>query len=127
MSHYRQSAQWLTELDMQTDKGIVLVNALIERLRQQSIILPAVNAIERAGAEAVTRANRRINEALSGPLSNVHRRRLDDLLRRRDSGNTTWLARFGNPLPNQTHDTYLNTLSGLRCGKHSIYPPALSS
>ncbi|VCU64065.1 Transposase for transposon Tn21 [Pseudomonas synxantha] len=72
---------------MQTDKGIVLVNALIERLRQQSIILPALNAVERVGAEAATRANRRIHEALSEPLSNVHRRRLDDLLKRRDNGN----------------------------------------
>ena len=73
MRHYRQAAQWLTELAMQTDKGIVLVNALIERLRQQSIILPALNAVERVGAEAVTRANRNIHEALSEPLSNVHR------------------------------------------------------
>lgn len=105
MSHYRQAAQWLTELAMQTDKGIVLVNALIEHLRQQSIILPALNAIERAGAEAVTRANRRIHEALSGPLSNVHRRRLDDLLKRRDNGNTTWLAwlRQSPAKPNSRH------------------------
>ncbi len=61
MSHYRQAAQWLTELAMQTDKDIVLVNALIERLRQQLIILPALNAVERAGADAVTRANRAVS------------------------------------------------------------------
>jgi hypothetical protein len=55
---------------MQTDKGIVLASALIEHLRRQSIILPALNAIERTSAEAITRANRRIYEALSEPLSN---------------------------------------------------------
>jgi hypothetical protein len=40
MSHYRQAVHTLTELAMQTDKGIVLASALIEHLRRQSIILP---------------------------------------------------------------------------------------
>ena len=53
MSHYRQAVHTLTGLAMQTDKGIVLADALIEHLRQQSIILPALNAIERASAEAI--------------------------------------------------------------------------
>lgn len=56
MSHYRQAVQLLTELAMQTDKGIVLASALIEHLRRQSVILPALNAVERASAEAITRA-----------------------------------------------------------------------
>ena len=41
---------------MQTDKGIVLARALIEHLRRQSVIVPALNAVERASAEAITRA-----------------------------------------------------------------------
>jgi len=92
MSHYRQAVHTLTELAMQTHKGIVLASALIEHLRRQSIILPALNAIERVSAEAITRANRRIYEALSDPLSNGHRHRLDDLLKRHDNGKMTWLA-----------------------------------
>jgi hypothetical protein len=36
MSHYRQAVHTLTELAMQTDKGIVLASALIEQLRRQS-------------------------------------------------------------------------------------------
>ena len=105
MSHYRQAVHTLTELAMQTDKGIVLASALIEHLRRQSIILPALNAVERASAEAITRANRRIYETLSGPLSNVHRQRLDDLLKRRDNGKTTWLAwlRQSPVKPNSRH------------------------
>jgi len=105
MSHYRQAVHTLTELAMQTDKGIVLVSALIEQLRRQSIILPTLNAIERASAEAVTRANRRIYEALSDPLSNGLRHRLDDLLKRRDNGKTTWLAwlRQSPVKPNSRH------------------------
>jgi TnpA family transposase len=106
MSHYRQAVQWLTEeLAMQTDKGIVLVGALIEHLRRQSIILPALNAIERVCAEAITRANRRIYDTLTEPLSDAHRHRLDDLLKRCDHGNTTWLAwlRQSPARPNSRH------------------------
>ncbi len=82
MSHYRQAVQMLTELAMQTDKGIVLASALIGHLRRQSVILPALNAVERASAEAITRANRRIYAALAEPLADAHRRRRDDLLTR---------------------------------------------
>ena len=105
MNHYRQAVHTLTELAMQTDKGIVLVSALIEHLRRQSIILPALNAIERAGAEAITRANRRIHEALSNQLSNTHRHRLDELLKRRDNSKTTCLAwlRQSPAKPNSRH------------------------
>ena len=105
MSHYRQAVQLLTELAMQTDKGIVLASALIEHLRRQSVILPALNAVERASAEAITRANRRIYDALAEPLSDAHRRRLDDLLKRRDNGKTTWLAwlRQSPVKPNSRH------------------------
>ncbi|HNL98909.1 MAG TPA: DUF4158 domain-containing protein, partial [Accumulibacter sp.] len=105
MSHYRQAVHTLTDLAMQTDKGIVLASTLVEHLRRQSIILPALNAIERASAEAITRANRRIYDALAEPLSDAHRRRLDDLLRRRDNGKTTWLAwlRQSPVKPNSRH------------------------
>ena len=105
MSHYRQAVHTLTELAMQTDKGIVLAGALIEHLRRQSVILPAINAVERASAEAITRANRRIYDALAEPLSDAHRRRIDDLLKRRDNGKTTWLAwlRQSPVKPNSRH------------------------
>jgi 16S rRNA (guanine(527)-N(7))-methyltransferase RsmG len=105
IGHYRQDVQLLTELAMQTDKGIVLARALIEHLRRQSVIVPALNAVERASAEAITRANRRLYDALAEPLTDVHRRRLDDLLKRRDNGKTTWLAwlRQSPVKPNSRH------------------------
>jgi hypothetical protein len=95
----------LTELAMQTDKGIVLAKALIEHLRQKSIVLSASNVIERICAEAITRANRRLHAALSDPLSEEHRQRLDDLLKRCDNGWTTrlvWL-RQSPAKPNSRH------------------------
>ena len=74
MSHYRQAVHTLTELAMQTDKGIVLASALIEHLRRQSVILPTINAIERASAEAISLAHlapidRRIDVPLRGGFS----------------------------------------------------------
>jgi hypothetical protein len=38
MSHYRQAVHMLTELAMQTDKGIVLASALIEHLRGVGVV-----------------------------------------------------------------------------------------
>jgi hypothetical protein len=63
------------------------------------------DVIERVCAEAITRANRRIYDALAEPLSDAHRRRLDDLLKRRDNGKTTWLAwlRQSPVKPNSRH------------------------
>ena len=105
MSHYRQAVHTLTELALQTDKGIVLASTLVENLRRQTIILPAMNAIERACAEAITRANRRIHAALTDSLLPVHHQRLDELLKRKEGSKTTWLAwlRQSPIKPNSRH------------------------
>ena len=105
MSHYRQAVHTLTELALQTDKGIVLASTLVENLRRQSIILPAMNAIERASAEAITRANQRIYAALTDSLLSLHRQRLDELLKRKDGSKLTWLAwlRQSPVKPNSRH------------------------
>jgi hypothetical protein len=66
--------------------------------------LPTLDVVERVCAEAITRANRQIYETLAEPLSDAHRRRLDDLLKRRDNGKTTWLAAAPVPVkPNSRH------------------------
>jgi TnpA family transposase len=103
--NHRQAVQTLTELAMQTDKGIVLAGALIEHLRRKSVILPVIDTIERICSEAITRANRHLHAALADPLSEEHRKRLDDLLRRRENGRTTRLAwlRQSPAKPNSRH------------------------
>jgi len=97
--------QTLTDLAAQTDKGIVLVTSLIENLRRRSVILPAMSALERACAEAITRANRRIYAALTDSLSAIHRQRLNDLLKRKDDSKMTWLGwlRQSPARPNSRH------------------------
>ncbi len=92
LSHYRQAVQGATELALQTDKGFVLATSVLDTLRHRHIIIPALDVVERACAEAITRANRRIYAAFSVPLSDAHRRRLDGLLKCRDNGKATWLA-----------------------------------
>ncbi len=86
LAHYRQAVHATTDLALQTDKGLVLAVSVLDTLRRRHIILPTLDVIERVCAEAITRANRRIYAALSEPLSNGHRHRLDELLKRRDNG-----------------------------------------
>ncbi|KVD75137.1 Tn3 family transposase [Burkholderia ubonensis] len=92
LSHYRTAVHALVGLAMQTDKGIVLAQALVEHLRRQAILLPKVAVIERICAEAITRATRQIYRVLTEPLSDEHGQRLDRLLQRRADGRMTWLA-----------------------------------
>jgi len=103
--HYRPCVYSLDELAWQTDKGIVLATALADSLRQKNVLLPTLGVIERICAEAITRANRRIYDTLTEQLSDVHRRRLDDLLKCRDNGKTTWLVwlRQSPVKPNSRH------------------------
>ena len=92
-THYRSAIQWLFGLAAQTDKGIVLAGELMEHLRRQSILLPSVNVIERICSEAITRATRRIYRTLNEPLSEDHRKKLDQLLlQRKPDSRMTWLA-----------------------------------
>ena len=105
LAHYRQGVLVTTELALQTDKGIMLASSVLDSLRHRHIILPALDVIERICAEAITRANRRIYKALVEPLSDAHRHRLDNLLKRRDNSKMTWLAwlRQSPAKPNSRH------------------------
>ena len=54
MRHYRAAGQVLESLAWQTDKGIVLAEALVEDLRRQSILLPSIKVLERICARCQT-------------------------------------------------------------------------
>lgn len=97
LSHYRTAVHALVGLAMQTDKGIVLAQALVEHLRRQTILLPREAVIERICAEAITRSTRQIYRLLTEPLSEEHGQRLDRLLQRRADGRMTWLAWLRQP------------------------------
>jgi TnpA family transposase len=97
VSDYRHFVHQLAELAQQTDRGIVLAEALVELLRQQRIILPAVDVIERVCSEALTRGTRQVYEALSAPLGDFHRRALDGLLSIREGSKGSGLIWLRQP------------------------------
>lgn len=90
--HYREAVLWLMEVALQTDKGVVLVQALVGHLRRQGILLPAVGVLERLSAEALTRANRQLYQHLTEDLTPETRQELENLLTRREGSTLTWLA-----------------------------------
>jgi TnpA family transposase len=97
VADYRHFVRQLAELAQQTDRGIVLAEALVELLRQQRIILPAVDVIERVCSEALTRGTRQVYEALSAPLGDFHRRALDGLLSIREGSKGSGLIWLRQP------------------------------
>jgi hypothetical protein len=123
LAHYRQAVHATTDLALQTDKGIVLASSVLDALRHQHIILPTLDVVERVCAEAITRANRRIYDSLAEPLSDAHRRRLDDLLKRRDNGKT--LAGLAAPVPGQAElAAHARTHRTPQSGRRSTCLPA---
>ena len=117
VTDYRRLARSLAELAQQTDRGIVLAEALVERLRQQRIILPALEVIERVCSEALTRGTRQVYQALTAPLADHHRRALDGLLAIREGtqgSELIWLRQPPGP-PKPKHVlAHLERLKTLR-------------
>jgi hypothetical protein len=74
LKEYRHFARWLTDLALQTDKGVVLATSLIQQVRKERIVLPPVPLLERICAQAINRANRIIFNSLTKCLDCDHRR-----------------------------------------------------
>ena len=95
--HYRSSILLLTEIGLQTDRGIRLATALVESLRQKRIIVPAIDVIERVCAHALTRGTRRVHDALTGSLTDRHSIALDGLIIPKDEELLSPLAWLQQP------------------------------
>ncbi|WP_306532635.1 Tn3 family transposase [Geobacter sp.] len=96
-SHYRNSVTLLAELAQQTDRGIILAQHLVETLRQQRVILPTLDVIERVCSEALTLGTRLVYEALTVSLSDQHRQALDGLLMIREGSKISGLIWLRQP------------------------------
>jgi hypothetical protein len=94
---HRQLVLKLSELAQQTDRGIVLAEALVEILRQQHAILPVPYVIERVCSEALTRGTRRIYKILTSSLTKHHRYILDKLLVMREGSKDSVLIWLRQP------------------------------
>ena len=117
--HPRGFVHQLAELAQQTDRGIVLAETLVEMLRQQHIILPAIDVIDRVCSEALTHGTRLVHTALTAPLTDRHRRVLDGFLVIREGSKGSgliWLRQPpGPPKPKHilVHLERLKTIHGL--------------
>jgi TnpA family transposase len=124
LRHARTSVQHLTELAVQTDRGVVLATALVERLRQQRVLLPSIRVIERLCASARTRGLRRVYAALTELLTAGQREALDRLLELREATTQkalTWLRQppgFPNAKHILEHLARLRTLRDLGLPDH---------
>jgi hypothetical protein len=105
LSHFRHGAQQLTELALQTDRGMALATALVELVREQRVILPPIDVLERVCAVALTRGTRRVYEALAAPLTPSQQAALDQLLDQRETTPLSALAWLRQPpgFPNAKH------------------------
>jgi len=90
--HYRASSEWLQPTALQTTRGMVLAQVVVEELRKRLIVLPPVAVIERLCAEAATRAQRKILTILSEGLSPEQKSQLDGLLEMREGSPYSTLA-----------------------------------
>jgi hypothetical protein len=94
IADFRQLVEHTCDVAAQTDKGLLLVESAMDFLRARKVAAPGVGIIERACAQALTKANRRIYATICDNLSPEHRRRLDGLLIRRPDSPLTeigWL------------------------------------
>ena len=126
MSHYRQAVQMLTELAMQNRQRHRAGQRLIGTCGGSRSFCPPSTPSSGRVPRRSPKANWRIYDALAEPLADAHRRRLDDLLKRRDNGKTTRLAWLRQSPPSQIRGICWNTSNALLAGRHSICLPASS-
>ncbi|MEX5268610.1 Tn3 family transposase [Kocuria rosea] len=94
IADFRQLVEHVGNVAAQTDKGLLLVMSARDFLRTRRVALPGVSVIERACAQALTKANRNIYATLGSHLSVEHQKHLDGLLLRRPESSSTeigWL------------------------------------
>lgn len=125
VSHVRHYVRHLSDLAQQTDRGLLLATALIGMLRQQRIIIPTVDVIERVCTEAQTRGTRHLYEALITPLSEHQLQLLDGLLSIREGTTISWLSWLRQPsgAPNAKH--ILAHIERLRTIEDLAFPDSL--
>jgi len=97
LSDYRRLVHQLAKLAQQTDRGIILTETLVETLRQQLIIIPTLDVIERMCSEVLTLGTRQVYEAMGGSLAEHHRCSLDDLLMIREESKNSGLIWLRQP------------------------------
>jgi TnpA family transposase len=117
--HYRSISASLDPTALQTTRGIVLAQTVVNELRRRLIVLPPVAVIERLCAETMTRAQRMVFALLTEDLNLEQRTKLDQLLEQREGSpysTLSWLRMPpGAPTPRAVlgHIERLNAIRDL--------------
>jgi len=112
--HYRSMSAWLGSTALQTTRGMVLAQAVVDELRRRLIVLSPVAVIERMCAEAATRAQRKVFSLLTDDLSEQQRTTLDELLELRKGSPYSTLAWLRLPAGAPTPKAVLTHIERLR-------------
>lgn len=126
ITHFRQFVHQLAELAQQTDRGLVLAEHLVELLRQQHIMIPAIEVIERVCSEALVLGTRHIYMALTTPLTNYQLQSMDELLQIKEGSKGSqliWLRQPAGP-PKPKH--ILNHIERLKTIEQLNLPDSLA-
>ncbi len=94
-AHYREYADWLLPLAMQTEQAMILAQTVLDQIRSNKIIVPPMAVIDRLCSETATRAVRIIYRLLTEPLTVSHKQKIDRLLTQHEQKKSvnilTWL------------------------------------
>lgn len=102
---FRITLKVLTDVALQTDKGIILARYGWDYLRDANVIIPPLRVIERLCTMAISHSNRKIYQNLIASLSVEHLQKLDSLLTLKPETKITLMAwlRQAATAPNIKH------------------------
>jgi TnpA family transposase len=123
---YRSISAWVEPIALQTTRGVVLAQAVVEELRRRRIVLPPVPTIERLCGEVATRAQRKVFSLLTGDLSVEQRGRLDELLELRPGSSYSRLSWLRMPAGAPTAKAVLAHIERLRAVRDLGLSPEIS-
>ena len=103
-----------SDLVLQTNKASVLAEQLIESLRSQRIIVPAIIMIDRLCAEALARGEKLLYQLLIQALEGECCTKLDALLLPREDQRTVVLTWLRQP-PGEPNAKTINSQAGVNC------------
>ncbi|HAT2642051.1 TPA: Tn3 family transposase, partial [Serratia marcescens] len=105
----------LLSMATRTDKGILLAEELLVWLRQNNVIIPAIDVVERTCAEAMAGGDKIVFQTLNAPLTPAHRDALDRLLESSDNqpSRLTWLLQPPGKINGKNVLQHLDRLSSI--------------
>jgi len=110
---YQSSSQIMLNYALENGNAIYLLRAVIDELRKQKIILPAMTTLERIVWEARERADEKILGQLTSSLTPVQVEKLEQILSQMPESNKTYLAWLRETPGSCSPDAFLKTAEKL--------------